>query len=91
MKKLFDSYSKIIETIFMVCFLLGIAVGVWAVIQDPNLIEALLVYIGGSTTIATSFYFWKARCENLQKYKDKDPELYKQIIKGSDSMEEELD
>ena len=91
MKKLFDSYSKIIETIFMVCFLLGIAVGVWAVIQDPNLIEALLVYIGGSTTIATSFYFWKARCENLQKYKDKDPELYNQIIKGSDSTEEELD
>lgn len=91
MKKLFDSYSKIIESIFMVCFLLGIAVGVWAVIQDPNLIEALLIYIGGSTTIATSFYFWKARCENLQKYKDKDPELYNQIIKGSDSTEEELD
>ena len=65
MKKLFESYSKIIESIFMICFLLGIAVGIWAVIQDPSLIEALLIYIGSSTTIATSFYFWKARCENL--------------------------
>ena len=88
MKKLFESYSKVIETIFMTCYLYGIVMGTWAVVQDPSLVDSLLVYIGGSTTIATSFYFWKARCENLQKYKQVDPQLYQQIIENADSMEE---
>lgn len=60
-------YSKLISTIFISCFLFGIAIGTYAVIQDSANIDPLLVYIGGATTVSTSFYFWKAKAENLIK------------------------
>ena len=75
-----ESYSKLISTIFMICYLFGIAVGTYAVIIDPTNIDPLLIYIGGSTTIATSFYFWKARAENLIKIKGFDPDIYKDVL-----------
>lgn len=72
---MFESYSKVIETIFMIVYLYGIAIGTWAVVQEPTMIETLLIYIGGSTTIATSFYFWKARSENIIKIKQQFPTI----------------
>lgn len=60
-------YSKLISAIFIFCFLYGIAIGTYAVIEDPTTIDPLLIYIGGATTISTSFYFWKAKAENLVK------------------------
>lgn len=72
---MFESYSKVIETIFMIIYLYGIAIGTWAVLQDSSLIDSLLVYIGGSTTIATSFYFWKAKNENMIKLKKENPNM----------------
>lgn len=71
----FESYSKIIETIFMIVFLYGIGIGSWAVFQEPTMLDSLLVYIGGSTTIATSFYFWKAKNENMIKLKKENPTI----------------
>lgn len=68
-------YSKIIETIFMLTYLWGIVIGSYTVVVDPSMLDSLLVYIGGSTTIATSFYFWKARCENLIKLKKENPNI----------------
>lgn len=68
-------YSKWIEAIFMVTYLWGIIIGSYAVIADPAMLDSLLVYIGGSSTIATSFYFWKARCENIIKLKNIAPDI----------------
>lgn len=68
-------YSKKIETIFLCAYIVGILIGIYAVIVDTTALEALLVYIGGSSTIATSFYFWKARCENIIKIRKDHPDF----------------
>lgn len=93
-KSFFSSYSKVISSIFMICYLYGILIGTYAVIMDSANLDALLVYIGGSTTIATSFYFWKAKAENLIKIENSNPSVFKAITSSidheEDSIEEEI-
>lgn len=67
--RLFETYSKIIETIFLLVYLLGVAIGIYAVIMEPPTVEFLLIYIGASATVSTGFYFWKAKAENMVKLK----------------------
>lgn len=80
-------YSKIISSIFISCFLFGIIIGTYAVIQDPANIDPLLIYIGGATTVSTSFYFWKAKAENLIKIQKSNPEVFK--VLATDTSDEE--
>lgn len=90
--KMFESYSKIIETIFLLVYLLGVAAGIYAVIVEASTIEYLLIYIGASASISTGFYFWKAKAENMIKLKQLYPDVYDDLIKkkkDEDEIEEE--
>ena len=87
--RLFETYSKIIETIFLLVYLLGVATGIYAVIVEPSTVEFLLIYIGASATVSTGFYFWKAKAENMVKLTQQYPDVYDDIVKKKDNDEVE--
>lgn len=87
-KKKKIEYSKAISLVFLLCFLFGMAIGTYAVIQDPANIDPLLIYIGGATTVSTSFYFWKAKAENLIKIQKANPEVFKAITSSTSDEED---
>lgn len=69
MKKKKMEFSKLIVFVFLFIFFWGAIVGTIAVISDvanPNL-DYFLIYMGIPASAAVSFYFWKAKNENMIK------------------------
>lgn len=71
-KKSKVEFSKLIVIFFVFIFLWGVIVGTMAVLKDignTNL-EYFLVYMGIPASAAVSFYFWKAKNENMIKIEE---------------------
>lgn len=64
------SFTKWIVFAVMVCFLWGVALGSHIAIIDHQYISDLLTYLGITTPAVIAFYIWKAKNENLSKFKN---------------------
>lgn len=62
-------FSKIIVVLFTAVFLWGAIVGTLSIIcgYDGGGLEPFLIYMAAPVTSAVSFYFWKAKNENMIK------------------------
>lgn len=60
-------FSKIIIAIITFTYFVGLIVGAITVLEDPEQLNTLLVYIGGVVGITIPFYVWKAKSENVLK------------------------
>ena len=53
--------------------IISIAVLIFSfLLQEPSPLIALIESVSKLTTIAVGFYYWKAKAENLHKYKQDD-------------------
>jgi arginine exporter protein ArgO len=72
-KKRRFEYSKLILTLVLSTYFVGVGLGVWVVIQDFSQLYAVLTFIGAPTAAALGFYTWKAKAENMIKLKKAHP------------------
>ena len=45
------------------------------IFRDVSELSNLLTFVGGATVFAVAFYCWKAKAENLEKIKNRSPEM----------------
>lgn len=68
--------TKVIVFSVMVTYWIAFLVGVWVVIaKDVYQLQALLTFVGSVSVFAIAFYCWKSKAENLEKIKNRNPEL----------------
>lgn len=67
-------FSKLILLLVMVCYFMGVGVGIWLSLIDPMQYSTLAMLIGAPTAAAIGFYCWKAKAENTIKIKKDNPE-----------------
>lgn len=63
------SFTKIILALIMFSYFVGVVFGVWICKTDSTQYTTLAALIGTPTATAIGFYAWKAKCENVLKYK----------------------
>lgn len=66
-------FSKLILLLVMVCYFMGVGVGIWLSLIDPMQYSTLAMLIGAPTAAAIGFYCWKAKAENTIKIKKDNP------------------
>ena len=63
-------FSKGILIAVLITYFVGVVIGTIVVLdQAPDQLTALLPFIGAPTAVAIGFYAWKAKNENMNKYK----------------------
>lgn len=60
---LFTYYAAFVLAMYVVIF------------RDVSELPNLLTFVGGATVFAVAFYCWKAKAENLEKIKNRSPEM----------------
>lgn len=60
---LFTYYAAFVLAMYVVIF------------RDVSELPNLLTFVGGATVFAVTFYCWKAKAENLEKIKNRSPEM----------------
>ena len=60
---LFTYYAAFVVAMYVVIF------------RDVSELSNLLTFVGGATVFAVAFYCWKAKAENLEKIKNRSPEM----------------
>lgn len=71
---------------YLIAVLLPLVVVVSLVTKDASALSQYVVGVFALASVAVGFYYWKAKNENLHKYKDEDSFLYFQ-----QRLDEELD
>lgn len=63
--------SKLILIVILSYIILLTPIGVWVAIatNNPSPIDDLIIGAFSLATVAVGFYYWKAKAENLHKYK----------------------
>ena len=67
-------FSKLILTLVLLTYFIGVFVGVKVTFIDISQLGVLLAFIGTPTAAAIGFYAWKAKAENIVKIKKDNPE-----------------
>ena len=67
-------FSKLVLTLVLLTYFLGVGVGVRIIFIDISQLGVLLAYIGTPTAAAIGFYIWKAKAENIIKIKKDNPD-----------------
>lgn len=60
---LFTYYAAFVLAMYVIIF------------RDVSELPNLLTFVGGATVFAVAFYCWKAKAENLEKIKNRSPEM----------------
>ncbi|XCH78349.1 MAG: hypothetical protein WHF31_12535 [Candidatus Dehalobacter alkaniphilus] len=68
-------FTKQIVAAVLLTYFLGVAIGAVVVLDKaPDQLAAYLTFIGAPTATTVGFYCWKAKAENVSKYKGVPPE-----------------
>jgi len=63
-------FTKQIVAAVLLTYFLGVAIGAVVVLyKAPDQLTAYLAFIGAPTATTVGFYCWKAKAENINKYK----------------------
>ena len=62
-------FSKLILLLVMFSYFLIVGVGIHLCYIDASQYSTLAALVGGPTAVAIVFYAWKAKCENIVKYR----------------------
>jgi hypothetical protein len=73
-------FSKLILMLVMFAYFIVIGVGIRLCFLDPSQFSTLAMLVGGPTATAIVFYSWKAKCENVLKYKKENPKETEGLI-----------
>jgi hypothetical protein len=66
-------FSKLILIIVMLSYFITVGVGIKLSLIDPTQFSTLAMLVGAPTATALGFYTWKARTENMIKFKQRNP------------------
>ncbi len=68
--------TKVVLFSILFTYYAAFALGMYVVLlKDTAELANLLTFVGGATVFAVAFYCWKAKCENLEKIKNRSPDM----------------
>lgn len=68
--------TKLVLFSILLTYYAAFVVAMYVVIfRDVSELSNLLTFVGGATVFAVAFYCWKAKAENLEKIKNRSPEM----------------
>ena len=77
-KKAFE-FSKLVLLAVMVLYVIAVGVGIMLSLIDYAQYSTLAMLVGAPTATAIGFYAWKAKAENVIKFKTENPEATKDV------------
>lgn len=78
-------FSKLVLSAAVIVWLAGAVFGGVIVSLEHSQLGELLAYIGAPAATAFGFYYWKAKCENVIKYNQKELDKLKDMPKEGDN------